>query len=166
MNVAYSFGSAGSRFWCAPAALGALTLTLATTALWAAGRTLAGIDIAAAVTACEPRSPIVARPGRESPVLLIDVENGIGPTTVAPQNFRAGLHPLIQARDRLDKLGQGDAVVLAYDLLDARAVGRQTDFLLGEARSIPVDGRRHLFCVTAQDDGIGMRRIIDVRPID
>ncbi|MEK9708580.1 MAG: hypothetical protein VW618_12285, partial [Alphaproteobacteria bacterium] len=166
IDVADSFGSAGSRFWYAPAALGALTLTLATTALWAASRTPAGVDVANAVIACEPWSPIVARPGRESPALRIDVENGIGPTTVTPQNFRAGLHPLVHARDQLDRLGEGDVLVSAYDLLDARAVGRRMHLLLGEVGSVPVDGRRHLFCVTAQDGGIGMRRIMDVWPID
>lgn len=129
------------------------------------GFTLPDRDANASVPACaDTERSIVARLGRDSPVLrLVAREDAttIWPIAIAAEDFRAELSPLTYRHEDLRSLTAGIAIVMARDLAAENRSLRRFEILLGDAATIPVDGRPYRLCVTAGPDS----RLPDARAI-
>ncbi|MDA0786388.1 MAG: hypothetical protein O3B37_08855 [Proteobacteria bacterium] len=152
--------------WGVPAGLAAIALLFTIPLSLIPTGSTPGVGVAAAVSACGEEFPLVIRPGHGSPVVRIVPRSGIWPVSVPAAAFRAGSHPLTHGYDELAALPDGTAIVYAFDLLKAGS-GR-TSVLLGDARQLPMDGRRYLVCVTKVENSPSLeaRRITAVHPID
>jgi uncharacterized membrane protein YfbV (UPF0208 family) len=118
---------------------------------------------------CDGGEPIVARLGRDSPVLrIVRAEDaGIWPVATSMGSFLRTLHPLTHQHKDLRGLQAGQAIVFAHNLALGAAERGRDSFLEGNAQSIPVDGRTYVVCVidrtnTTLDD---VRLITAVHPL-
>lgn len=121
-------------------------------------------------SACAVGSPVLARLGRDSPVVKI-APDGPGDhwPVVAPQSaFRAGLHPLTHQYAKLGALRVGTAIVYLYDRTPSRERLGRTGFLVGYADMVPSDGRLYQLCVADDAEALlpDARRIMSVQPIE
>ena len=112
----------------------------------------AKVDVA---TCANSERSIVARLGRDSPVLrLVAQEDArtIWPITIAAEDFRTGLSPLTYRHEDLRSLPAGIAIVMARDLAAENHSLRRFEILLGDAATLPVDGRPYRVCVATIPD--------------
>jgi hypothetical protein len=119
--------------------------------------------------ACTSGSPVLARLGRDSPVVKIGLDGAgeLWPVVASQSAFRAGLHPLTHQYAELGTLGPGMAIVFLHDLtLSPDAAGR-TGVLVGNGELVPSDGRLYRLCVADNTDVPlpGARRIVSVHPV-
>ena len=118
---------------------------------------------------CAVGSPVLARLGRDSPVVKIAREGpGDHWPVVTPRSaFRAGLHPLTHQYAKFDALGAGTAIVYLFDRTPSRDRFGRTGFLVGDADLVPSDGHLYQVCVAddAQELMPDARRITSVHLI-
>ncbi len=145
--------------------LAALALMLG--APWLARGSLGLSYDPALITACASGSPVLARLGRDSPVVRIgpDGASRHWPVVTPQSAFRAGLDPLTYQYAELHALTAGSAIVFLHDLTRSPEPVGRTGVLIGDGELVPSDGRLHQLCVAANADALlpGARRILSVR---
>lgn len=129
------------------------------------------VQDAARLTAetCDTDASVFIRPGAGSPVVKL-VESGqsrIRPLAVSYDDFRARLHPLTHQYAGLSRLPVGTALVFAHDLSPSHSDGARNSILVGDADTVPADGRAYLLCLENADvPGLeDVRRIRSVHPL-
>jgi len=118
---------------------------------------------------CATGAPVLARLGRDSPVVKI-VEGTTGshwPVVTSHAAFRAGLDPLTHQYADLDALGAGTAIVFLYDLTRSPGRTTRTGILIGDAALVPSDGHLYQICVADNVEALlpGARGITSVHPV-
>ncbi len=133
---------------------------------WLAGGSYGPLQTTVLHPACLAGDPVLARLGRDSPVVKIG-PGGSGthwPAATSESAFHAGLHPLTYRFADLNQLPAGTAIVFLHDLSRSPGSAGRTEVLVGNAMSVPADGRLYRLCV-ADNTGAtltGARRIISV----
>ena len=125
-------------------------------------------------SACGLGSSVLARLGRDSPVVKIGLnETGeLWPVVTPRSAFRAGLHPLTYQFAELDALAAGTAIVFLHDLTRSPGAGAgaggRMGILVGDGGLIPSDGRLYRVCVADDAEAAlpGARQIVSVHPVE
>lgn len=125
-------------------------------------------EIYAPVVACDAGEPVIARLGRDSPVITISdsLAQSYWPVVLTSQAFRAELEPLTHLSSELAALPAGTAVVFLYDRKPLPKTAVRSGILVGTPDLVPNDGRVYQLCVsTGSDAGLtDARRVLSLHP--